>query len=109
MDVEQVDFLRVHSVPIGSTSKVDPITGEIIPGKTRTNLVAGAETKKRKEVPSSSSVSHVNHTTENNLADGGSHSVEKEKKHKKKNKEHKEKKDKKWRKKNCNKWQKYPL
>jgi hypothetical protein len=101
VNVEQVDFLRVRSVPLGSTSHVDS-NGAIVPGK----AVAGSlqTDKKRKDAPSAvkSPVKAVAVKQEprkevREAADEEVDEVEagREHKHKKEKKEKKEKKDKK--------------
>ncbi len=98
MNVQQVDFLRVRSVPLGSTSHVDS-TGAIVPGKAVASSVHSE--KKRKDAPSAvkSPVKAVAVKQEPRKqvvhAEVDEVEVDREHKHKKEKKEKKEKKDKK--------------
>jgi len=78
--VEQVDFLRVRSVPLGSTSHVDA-NGVIVPGKAVATIASPKKASKREH--EAVAVTAQAPTEE-----------EKSKKHKKEKKEKKDKKDK---------------
>lgn len=90
MPVEQVDFLRVRSVPIGSTSTVDAYTGEIVPGK---EVTAGASYASVLSPQKASKHSNKRKDSEDILQATHSEEMEggKEKKHKKEKKSKKDK------------------
>jgi hypothetical protein len=107
--VEQVDYLRVHSVPVGSTSSVDSATGQIVPGRqVLVSSITQVGDRAREHIRKGSTaevaitpakvkagpVAKSHEEVESN-GEGQNEGEKSEKKHKKHKKEHKEGKEKK--------------